>query len=352
VKSPTVLDVTLRDGSYAVNFSLTSSDTSVICRELENSGLNYIEIGHGVGFGGSRAGYGQAAQTDEEYLAAASSATKRAKFGMFCIPGIARLEDIDMAYEYKIGFIRVGTNVTEVASSKDFIEKAKYHGIFVAANYMKSYAMQPQDFAEQVKLSEKFGADMVYLVDSAGSMFPDDIEKYFNAIRNVSDIKLGFHGHDNLGMAIANSLTAVRLGFDFIDSSLQGFGRGGGNACTEILIASLLKLGYPLSVDLLRLMDAGQNYVQPLLPAKGKMPLDVISGYAGFHSSYMKHIAEASVKYQIDPRILIVEICKVNQVDLDLKVLDSIAKGIKVQGEVSLSRYAFNRYVGGEQEKK
>jgi len=116
-----ILDCTLRDGSYAINYSFTSADTSIICRELENAGVKYIEIGHGVGLNGSNAGYGNAMQTDEEYMIAAKSALTKAKFGMFCIPGIANLEDIDLAAKHGMGFIRVGTNVTEVAESEEFI---------------------------------------------------------------------------------------------------------------------------------------------------------------------------------------------------------------------------------------
>jgi len=347
-----ILETTLRDGSYAVNFSFTSSDTAIICKALEEAGVEYIEIGHGVGLGASKAGWGQAAQTDEEYMEAAGKVLNKAKYGMFCIPGIARLEDIDLASKHGMGFIRVGTNVTEIPKSKEFIKKAKEYGMFVAANYMKSYALPPKDFARQVKLSEEYGADMVYIVDSAGSMFADDIKKYYEAIREVSEIPLGFHGHDNLGLAIANSLAAAEMGIDCVDSSLQGLGRSSGNACTEILVAIFLKRGYNINLDLLKLFEIGQTYIQPLLSVKGRMPLDTVSGYAEFHSSYMPHIQQCAAKYGIDPIILIIEICKIDKVNLDVAVLEKVAQRIKEKGSVYLGKYGFNRYVGGEQETK
>lgn len=352
MKKITILETTLRDGSYTINFSFTSTDTSIICKQLEDAGFKYIEIGHGLGLNASNLGYGIAVQTDEEYMIAAEEVLKKAKYGMFCIPGIARLADLDLARKHNMGFVRVGTDVDKVNESEKFIKKAKSFGLYVAANYMKSYAMEPAKFAEKVKLSEKYGADIIYIVDSAGGMFSENIMNYYQAIRKVSDIPIGFHGHDNLGLAVSNSLVAVDLGIELIDSSLQGLGRSSGNACTEILVAALKKKGYDTGIDFLKVMDVGQTYVQPLITARGKMPLDIVAGYADFHSSYMHHIMRYSSKYRIDPEILIIEMAKIDKVNLNEKVLDKIALKIKKNEDVYTAKYGFNRYVGREQEEK
>ncbi len=351
MKKLTILETTLRDGSYAVNFSFTSSDTSIICKQLEEAGFEFIEIGHGVGLRASQKGYGIAAATDEEYMIAAKESLTKAKWGMFCIPGIAELEDIDLAAKHGMSFIRIGTNITDVEKSEPFIKRAKKYGMFVTANYMKSYVLPPEQFAEKVKLSEKYGVDIVYIVDSAGGMFPEDIRKYFEAIRKVSNIPLGFHGHDNLGLAIANSLEAINQGVDFIDTSLQGLGRSAGNASTEILISVLKKKGYGLELDFFKILDLGQNLVQPLLARKGIMPLDVVSGYADFHSSYMPHIQKYSAKYKINPLLLIIEICKIDKLNVDEMVLDNVARNIKGNEKIYFSKFGFNKYIGGEQDK-
>jgi 4-hydroxy-2-oxovalerate aldolase len=347
-----LIETTLRDGSYAVNFSFTSADTAIICSELEKVGFEYIEIGHGVGLNAANRNYGTATQTDEEYMIAAENVLARAKYGMFCIPGIARLEDIEMAAKHHMGFIRVGTNVTEVQNGELYIRKAKEYGMFVAANYMKSYALPPDEFARKVELSEKYGTDMIYIVDSAGAMFREDIEKYYKAIRKVSDLPVGFHGHDNLGLAVSNSIEAAKLGIDFVDSSLQGLGRSAGNAPTEILVAALLKLGYKIDIDLLQLLDIGQKYINPLIQTKGRMPLDIVAGYAEFHSSYMHYINKYCTKYHINPGILIIEICKIDKTNLDEDVLDKIARKIKKEEELYLGKFNFSRYIGREQDKK
>jgi len=345
-----IMDTTLRDGSYAVDFSFTCSDTSIICKELEDSGLNYIEIGHGVGLSASKKGYGKSFQTDEQYMISAETTLKRAKYGMFCIPDIAELKDVELAAKHNMGFIRIGTNVTDIRSSKEFIKTAKDCGMFVTANFMKSYVLSPEQFAKKVSLSEKFGADLVYLVDSAGGLFAEDIHRYYAAIRNITDIPLGFHGHDNLGMAVSNSVEAVRVGFDFVDTSLQGLGRSSGNAATEILVAALLKLGYDLDIDFLKLLDIGQKYIQPLITSNGKMPLDIVAGFADFHSSYMHYIQKYSAKYRANPALLIIGICKVDKVDLNEQTLDALAKSLRNTEDIFLGKYNFNKYIGREQE--
>lgn len=352
MKKPNILETTLRDGSYAINFSFTSSDTSIICKGLEDAGFEYIEIGHGVGLNASNTGNGQAVQTDEEYMIAAESVLKQAKYGMFCIPGIARLEDIDLAAKHNMRFIRIGTNATEVPESEEYVKRAKDYDMFVAANFMKSYALAPDKFVNMVKLSEKYGSDLIYIVDSAGGMFTDDIKRYYEAIRKVSDIPLGFHGHDNLGLAISNSIEAVNMGFEFVDSSLQGIGRSAGNASTEILVAALFKMGYELNIDFMEVLHIGQKYIQPLMTTNGKKLLDIVAGYSEFHSSYMHYIQKYSAKYCINPAILIIETCKIDKVHVNDELVDKVARRIKKDEEVYLGKYDFSRYVGREQDEK
>ena len=181
------------------------------------------------------------------------------------------------------------------------------------------------------------------------SMLDSTYSKYTG---KISDIPIGFHGHDNLGLAVSNSVTAAEIGIELLDSSLQGLGRSSGNASTEILVAALKKKGYTMNTDLLKLLHIGQTFVQPLITTKGKMPLDIISGYADFHSSYMHHIMKYSSKYKIPPEILIIEISKIDKVNLDEVVLEKVANEIKERGEIYTAKYGFNRYIGKEQTEK
>lgn len=348
----TILDCTLRDGSYVNNFQFTARDTKILCEKLQESGISFIEIGHGLGFGASRkGGKFEAAATDEEYLAAAQEVITEAKYGMFCIPGIATLDDVDLGAKYGMDFIRVGVNVTEVERTQAFVERAKHHGMYVATNYMKSYAVSPETFLEKVRISKSYGVDLVYLVDSAGGMLPEEVENYFKVLRDNIDIDFGYHGHNNLGLAVSNSLLAAKMGATFVDTSLQGLGRSAGNASTEQVALLFERQGLLEGIDLFGLLDIGFDLIKPMISRTGMNPIDMVAGFALFHSSYMPLIRKYSDKYSVDPRELIIELCKKNQVDAPEELVESIASGLDVhEEEAFLSRYQLDRYYVNEQQ--
>ena len=346
-----LLETTLRDGSYAIDFQFTASDTTALCKELDDAGFPLIEIGHGIGLGATRRGLGRAVESDESYMKAAAQAVKHAKWGMFAIPGIATLEDVDIAGEHGMPFIRLGTNVTEVDQAAPFIERAKKYGMYVSTNFMKSYAMPPAEFAEKAKLAQRIGADVLCIVDSAGGMLTSEMESYFRAVQDACDIPLGFHGHNNLELAVANSIRALELGAQVIDTSLQGLGRSAGNTPTEIYLVTLERLGVKTGINFLQVMDIGEKYVKPLVSRTGYDSVDIISGFSLFHSSYMGIIRECSSRYRIDPRRLIMALCEVNKMDAPKELVEAIAKQISEEGEeVFTARFRLDRYHGAEQE--
>lgn len=347
----TILETTLRDGSYAINFQFTASDTAIIAGQLETAGFNIIELGHGIGLGASRVGKGDAAESDEGYMRAASETLKTAMWGMFCIPGIATLEDIDLAARYGMKFIRVGTNVTEMEESEEYITRAKRHGMLVSANFMKSYAMEPKKFAEKASLSQKFGSDILCIVDSAGGMLTSEMEQYIKAVQEKCDIKLGFHGHNNLELAVANSLRAIELGVSIIDSSMQGMGRSAGNAPTEIMLIALERKGIHLGINPIHVMDIGEKYIKPLIQRHGYDSLDIICGYAQFHTSYMGIIREFANKYWVDPRYLIMAVCAEDKVNASREMVERLAKKLSEEmKEIYTARFRLDRYYGAEQD--
>ena len=344
-----IMDVTCRDGSYAINFQLSTAAEKNICCGLEALGFEYIEVGHGIGLGASRKNHGKALHTDEEYLACAQENLHKAQYGVFCIPGVADLEDVDLAAEYGCGFIRIGCNVEDIDKTEPYIKRAIAKGLTVMSNYMKSYATPIQQFEEAVKKSEAWGADLVYIVDSAGSMLPTDVERYYNAIKKISNIRTGFHGHDNIGMALANSIHAVELGVDFIDASLQGLGRSSGNTVMETLVICLQKMGYNFPIDEIALLYLGRQYVYPLMKGRGINPIDIECGAPGFHSSYLQDIHKISAQFEVDPLLLIRKYSKIDKVNMDVEKLAKIAKGLPGNKN---SGYLLNMvdYFGGEQD--
>lgn len=339
----TILDCTLRDGSYLIDYQFTAEDTYIICLGLVKAGFQLIEVGHGIGLGSSEAGQGKAAATDEEYLKAAATAVQgsAAKFGMFFIPGIGKMEDLKMASEYGMGFVRIGTNVTEIEKAKPFIEKAKELGMNVASNLMKSYAVSLDEFIRLAKKADEFGADVITVVDSAGGMMPHEVREYVLRLRDITDRGIGFHGHNNLQLAIANTLEAVKAGAMVVDTSLQGMGRSAGNAQTEVLVMVLEKLGYSTGVDAYMAMDMGERIIRPMMNREqGVDDISLVSGIAQFHSSFYRTICEAAKKYDVDPRRLIVEVSDINRVHVTRELAETTALKIRESLQVGKQRDA------------
>jgi 4-hydroxy-2-oxovalerate aldolase len=322
---PDILEVTLRDGSYLIDFQFTAEDTATIAAALESIGFRWIEVGHGLGLNASQAGKGMAAATDEEYMEAAAQALKHAKWGMFFIPGIGREEDVRLAARYGMSFIRIGTNVTETAQAEPYIALAKELGLIVSYNAMKSYAVTPTEFGAVVAQVHNWGADIACLVDSAGSMDPDSVAAYLRAAKEQSASPLGYHGHDNLSLAMANTLRAIEEGAVLVDSSLQGMGRSAGNTVTEVLVAILQRRGALPHIDLKAAMDVGQGLIQPLLGKRGVDPMAVTGGLAKFHSSFTGKVQRYARKHDIDMRDLIVRLCQEDQVSAPDELLERLS---------------------------
>lgn len=330
-----ILDCTLRDGSYAIDFQFTARETAIIASALENAGIRFIEIGHGLGLNAARAGHGASAATDEEYLQAASRALSKAQWGMFFIPGVGRHKDLELAASYGMHFVRIGANVTEIEVAESYIAYAKQLGIFVSVNLMKSYVLPPGEVATRAKWAEGLGADLVYLVDSAGGMLPEDVRRYVDEMKNVLSIPIGFHGHDNLSLATANTLMAIECGATYVDTTLQGLGRSSGNVATEVMATILKKQGLDLAIDIMYLMDIGQRLIKPMLQERGYDPIGIISGYAQFHSSYLKTILKYADLYKVDPRDLIIGVCEVDRVHVSDELVEGIAKRLAEQSDGS-----------------
>ena len=346
-----ILDCTLRDGSYENNFQFTEKDTFNICSSLEKAGINWIEVGHGLGLGANKNTKFLAAANDEKYMKAASLAIKKAKWGMFCIPSICKLDELKKVADYGMKFIRIGTNLEEYKKSEKFVKLAKKLNLFVCSNYMKTYLVNPKQFLKFVRYSNNIGSDLVYIVDSAGGQFPEEIEEYYKKIKESKiKIKIGFHGHNNLGMAVSNSLKAIELGFDLVDCSLQGFGRSAGNASTEQVISSLLRKKKKININPIELLDISEKYIIKLINKKGYKPVDIVSGLSLFHSSYMPIIIKYSKKYKVDPRELIISVCNIDKSQTNEKIAEIEAVKLKNKKKYSGNwKKIYGNYYGQEQ---
>lgn len=334
-----LLDTTLRDGSYVTNFQFSPKDTFILAAGLDEAGVQLIEVGHGLGLNaGTREGMKSPCH-DEAYLEACQSAVRRNRWGMFFIPGIGRIEDIELAARYGMHFVRIGSNITMIEEAEPYIRKAKDLGMFVASNLMKTYAVSADEVGRKAAIVDSYGADIIFIVDSAGGMFPDDIDEYVRQIRLNTDISIGFHGHNNLGMAISNALRAVDLGCAVVDASIRGLGRSSGNTVMEIFLLALKRKGINLGIDITRILDLAENIVDPLLKNYRQVDsIGIISGYAQFHSSSIDKIMNYASRYNIDPRELIVRVSTIDRVNVSSELVESLSMEMANSSRVNAPR--------------
>jgi 4-hydroxy 2-oxovalerate aldolase len=324
-----ILECTLRDGSYAVDFKFTENDTATLAGVLGRLGFRWIEVGHGVGLGAMKAGKGTMPTTDERLIEAAKLAAPNAQIGCFFIPGIGTADQLKSARAAGLDFVRIGYNAPEIEDAYPFITLARELGLKPCLNFMKTYGISAETFGEKARDGAAAGAEVIYCVDSAGSMFPEDVRKYLSAARERSECKLGFHGHSNLQFAVANSVEAVRCGATFIDTTLFGLGRSAGNVPTEIAVAVFQNLGIETGVDLFEVMDAAEEFMGPLMSQMQLYDMmSVAMGCSQFHSSFLPKVAAAAHMHGVELRRLVVAMGKLDPVNLDEDNLNRVAASL------------------------
>jgi 4-hydroxy 2-oxovalerate aldolase len=324
-----LLDTTLRDGSYIVNFSFSLDDTYELCFFLDQSGIDFIEIGHGLGIGKGKGKDTPLPYPEVEYFIAAKKAIKNAKWGVFFIPGIGDFEDIDSLVEYGASFIRIGVDSTNIDKGIEYIKYAKDKGLIVFLNLMKTYSISPNNLSNVLKDKKYLEdyIDVLCIVDSSGGMVNKNIQEYIDAIRKVfKHIEIGFHGHNNLDMANSNSLYALENGVNVIDVSLGGLGRSAGNTISESFVLLLNKLNITKKYNYRLLMELSENMINPYIKNVEKNKISYISGFADFHSSLYLKISHFSKVYNIEEIDLIIEISNVGSNDLTDDLLIEKAK--------------------------
>ena len=304
-----ILDSTLRDGSHALSHQLTAEQVARVARGLDDAGVEIIEVSHGDGLGGSTITYGFGKQPELELLKAASSVIKKGKLAVLLLPGIGTKDDLKMAADCGAKVAQIATHVTEADIAEQHMGVAKKLGMEVIGMLMLSHMGSPEKIAGQGKLMESYGADVVQVTDSAGALIPQTVRERVRALRDAIKVEVAFHGHNNLSLAVANSIAAIEEGARWIDACTCGLGAGSGNTPTEVLVAVLDKMGYATGIDLWKIMDVAEEIVRPMMqkPVRiGKASLTL--GYAGVYSSFLLHADKAAQQFGVDARDILVEI--------------------------------------------
>jgi 4-hydroxy-2-oxovalerate/4-hydroxy-2-oxohexanoate aldolase len=310
-KTITVHDMTLRDGMHPKRHQMTLEQMKSVACGLDEAGVPLIEVTHGDGLGGSSVNYGFPAHTDEEYLGTVIPLMKQAKVSALLLPGIGTVDHLKMAHGLGVHTIRVATHCTEADVSEQHISMARKMDMDTVGFLMMAHMNTPEGLVRQAKLMESYGANCIYITDSAGYMLPGDVKERLCAVRDAlkPETELGFHGHHNLAMGVANSIAAIEAGANRIDAAAAGLGAGAGNTPMEVFVAVCDRMGIKTGVDVWKIQDVAEDLVVPLMDSLIRIDRDALTlGYAGVYSSFLLFAKRAQAKYGIPARELLVEL--------------------------------------------
>lgn len=329
-----IVDTTVRDGSHSVAHQFTTEQVATVGEALDRAGVWAVAVGHGDGLGAASRQYGFPAYPDAELIAAVAAVVKRSRIATALLPGIGTKEDLRAAHDAGASVVRVSTVCTEADIGVQHIGLARELGMGAHSHLNMAHIATPEVICENARIVVDAGGEAVYLVDSAGAMLQDDVRADVSALREAlpDDVEIGIHEHNNLSLAVSNSVAAIEEGATIVDVTLAGMGAGAGNCQAEPLVAVLGRLGYTTGVDLFELQDVADGYVRrELMP--GSVAIDRLTGtlgYAGVPASFLLHAVRASERFGVDPRDIIVELGRrkavVGQEDMIIDVAAALAE--------------------------
>lgn len=325
-----LLDCTLRDGGNVVGKGFDIEYSKMIIEGLIRSNIKTIEMGNCVGIGAYATQNNPDVPSDIEYLECVQPYLDQAEIGMFCGWKNGTEENIALAKQYHLNFLRIGANAGDGKYACDAIRRVKAAGLVCRYSLMKAYVLNPEELADEAAMLEACGLDEITIMDSAGTMTPDDVTAYVAAMVKKVHIPVGFHGHNNLGLSVANALAAYKAGAQTFDCGLLGMARSAGNCSTELAAAVFQRNGLLEEVDLLALLDFEDN---ELIPAMEKYnyhaavkPFDLILGLGGAHSSFTAMFKEVAEQYKVNLYQLILEVSKIDRKNPSRELVEKVAK--------------------------
>jgi len=334
----TIHEMSLRDGMHPKRHQISLDEMVSLATAFDQAGVPLIEVTHGDGLGGASINYGFPAHSDEEYLRAVVPRMTRARVSALTLPGIGTVEDLRMAADCGVQCFRVATHCTEADVAVQHIGISRSLGVETVGFLMMAHMVSPEELLRQAKIMEDFGAQIIYCTDSAGYMLPRDVTDRVGALRAGlrAETAVGFHGHHNLAMGVANSLAAIEAGAVRIDSSCAGLGAGAGNTPTEVLVAVLQRMGVETGIDLYGIMDAAEDIVVPMMDAPVRIDRDALTlGYAGVYSSFLLFAQRAGEKYGISSRDILVEMGRLKTVGGQEDLIEDVALDLARRKKVS-----------------
>ena len=336
-KKITVHDMCLRDGMHAKRHQITVNEMVKISKAMDEAGIPMIEVTHGDGLGGASVNYGFPAAKDEEYLTAVCKEMKNAKISALLLPGIGTVDHMRMAVDCGISTIRIATHCTEADISQQHLTMARsIDNLDTFGFLMMAHMIEAEELVTQLKMMEDFGAHCVYITDSAGYMLPDDVTSRVALARAElkPETELGFHGHHNMAMGVANSVAAVAAGANRIDASLAGLGAGAGNTPLEVFVAVCDRMGIETGIDTFKAMDVAEDLIIPMMDHPVRVDRDALTlGYSGVYSSFLLFAKRSAKKYNLSTRDILVELGRRRTVGGQEDMIEDLALDMaKAQG--------------------
>ena len=331
-------DMSLRDGMHSIGHQFTLENMRELSGALDKARVPLIEITHGDGLAGSSVNYGFGLHSDLDYLEATIPHLQHSQVSVLMLPGIGTIEDLKMIEGVGVKTVRVATHCTEADVSEQHITYAAKQGFDTVGFLMMAHMASPEKILEQATLMREYGANCLYVTDSAGHMLPEDVAARIAMVRDKfgDDVEVGFHGHHNLGMGVANSLAAIEAGANRIDGSVAGFGAGAGNTPLEVLAAVCEMYGVETGIDLNALMDAAEDVAVPIMGDKlPRITRDALTlGYAGVYSSFLLHAKRAEQKHGISSREILLELGRRGTVGGQEDMIEDVAlEMLRAKGE-------------------
>ena len=328
-----LFDCTMRDGGNVVGKGFDAKLTRMMLEGLIQSNITLIEMGNCLGIGAYEANSSIAPLTDEEYLKLVQPYLSKAEIGMFIGVKNVNEKNVQLAAKYGLKFLRIGANAGDGKTAIEGIKLVKKYGLHCYFSMMKGYLLSADELSSEAKMLEDSGLDAVTIMDSAGTMYPHQVTEYVRCFKSKCSIPVAFHGHNNLGLSVANALAAKEAGADWLDCGLMGMARSAGNCATELIAANLVRDGLFKEDDLLTLLHFIDTELMPSMEEKGYhvpvKPLDLVYGYAGCHSGFAKLFSESAARNNVNQFKLIIEVSKLNKKNPSPELVESIAQKMK-----------------------
>jgi 4-hydroxy 2-oxovalerate aldolase len=327
-------DSTLRDGSHAVRHQFTTADVTAVTSALDAAGMPVIEVTHGDGLAGSSFNYGFGRHTDAELVAAAVRSVKHAKIAVLVLPGLGTVHDLKQVHGVGAQIARVATHCTEADVSIEHFAAARELGMETVGFLMLSHRISPDELAKQARIMADAGCQCVYVVDSAGALLPDMVRDRVQALvaELGTDAQVGFHGHQNLSLGVANSIVAYEHGARQIDGTLCALGAGAGNSPTEILATVFDVMGVPTGVDAAQVLDVAEEILKPMIT---RLPVadraSIVQGRYGVYNSFLLHAERAADRYGVSAHEILQKVGEAGYVGGQEDMIIDVAIGLAQQ---------------------